>query len=496
MPMKPMGTITKYYPFIDEETKSILDSLMEASSSYYDFVHRLVDWILEKDASVNLTYISAAQAWLISERKPTDSIKRKYGHLVCIRPWCHVYGVSQFYQLDLQQQIKDDLDLLIETSAPDWMLTELLLMNSFDVYSHLEATQKLSIAKDIMNRNPNLDCFEYLYHLAKGLTVWQEGNRSECIELSKKATTLARAQGDLFGEFNSIQLTANAVKSIDVKKSQDMFEEAHQIALDLEVPFFIADLLSDYSLVYEISGEYDLALSSQLECHKIFSEGGMEVPYIITSRIYSSMGNGQESLKWANRAIELNSSYGYLYLRKAKALILLNRLDEAEEILNHASKMCLKTGQDRAISRYNLALGQFEMAKGDLLNAMGSLEQAYEISSRMGDGTTINEVMISLAKVELAQRIQSKTSDVVGPGKWLSALENHADKHNLPGISMQAAILKAELFQSQGQLKDASETLQKALEISDSPGVKTLKKKISTRIQELRQLMSDEEMVS
>jgi hypothetical protein len=47
--MKPMGTITKYYPFIDEETKSILNSLMEESSSYFDFVQRLCDVVLENE---------------------------------------------------------------------------------------------------------------------------------------------------------------------------------------------------------------------------------------------------------------------------------------------------------------------------------------------------------------------------------------------------------------------------------------------------------------
>ena len=52
--MKPMGTITKYYPFIDEESRSILDSLMEESSSYNDFVLRLSEVVLENEVPVNL----------------------------------------------------------------------------------------------------------------------------------------------------------------------------------------------------------------------------------------------------------------------------------------------------------------------------------------------------------------------------------------------------------------------------------------------------------
>jgi len=494
--VKPMWIIKQYSPFIDEDSQTTLSKLVGDSTSYYDFIHRIVDSVLENESSVDLVFIAASHAWQIKERKLTDAIAAKYGHLVCIRPWCHVHGVSQFYQLDLQQQIKSDLDHLIESSVDDWMVLELLLWNSFDVYSHLEATRKLSTAEDIMNRNPDLKCFEYLYYTARGLSRWQEGFSSENIELSQKAVEVARLQQNAFGELWGLLNGANTMKSYDLSKSFEMFEKAYQIAQDLEVPFIIADLLSDYSMAYEMSGEYDLAISSQLEGQRLYNEGGMEIPYMITSRIYAALGDGQKSLEWANRAIEHNPSYGLLHLRKAQSLIILNRLDEAEEILNVASKISLKTGLDRNVARYSMALGQFEMAKGELLTAMTTLEQAYEISSRMRDGTTLNEVMISLAKVELAQRIQSKTSDVAGPGKWLSALEDHADKHNLPGISMQAAILKAELFQSQGQLKDASETLQQALEISDSPGVSTLKKKITIRIQELKQLLSDEERVS
>jgi len=61
--LRPMGTITKYYPFIDEETKSILNSLMDESSSYYDFVQRLCEVVLEKEVPVNLAYLAAVQAW-------------------------------------------------------------------------------------------------------------------------------------------------------------------------------------------------------------------------------------------------------------------------------------------------------------------------------------------------------------------------------------------------------------------------------------------------
>jgi len=61
---------------------------------------------------------------------------------------------------------------------------------------------------------------------------------------------------------------------------------------------------------------------------------------------------------------------------------------------------------------------------------------------------------------------------------------------------MRAALLRSEAFKIQGQLQDARETLQKALTLSDSPGVKTLRKRITIQIQEIDRLMHDEGLVS
>jgi len=61
--MKPLGTITKYYPFIDEDLKAILNSLMDVSRSYYDLVQRLCTFVLASDVpdelAINLSWIKS-----------------------------------------------------------------------------------------------------------------------------------------------------------------------------------------------------------------------------------------------------------------------------------------------------------------------------------------------------------------------------------------------------------------------------------------------------
>jgi hypothetical protein len=80
--------------------------------------------------------------------------------------------------------------------------------------------------------------------------------------------------------------------------------------------------------------------------------------------------------------------------------------------------------------------------------------------------------------------------------RWLSKLERYATEQNLPGIRLQAALLKSEFYQKHGQLKDAQAVLRDALHITDSPGVTTLRKRITTKIQEIERQLHDEEIVS
>jgi hypothetical protein len=47
---------------------------VEESTSYYDFIHRIVDTVLEDESSVDLVFNAALHAWKIKERKLTDAM--------------------------------------------------------------------------------------------------------------------------------------------------------------------------------------------------------------------------------------------------------------------------------------------------------------------------------------------------------------------------------------------------------------------------------------
>jgi ATP/maltotriose-dependent transcriptional regulator MalT len=184
-------------------------------------------------------------------------------------------------------------------------------------------------------------------------------------------------------------------------------------------------------------------------------------------------------------------------LLKAWALALTDKLGDAERTLETAYSMITKSGFEQLLGDIYHISGVIELRKGNFLDAIGTIEKAWKIAERMPSGLNQNRALLDLARAEILLNNQSiDSTKVVAPGKWLCKLEDFAVQRELPGIRIQAALLKSELYQNHGQLKDAQAILADALNITDSPGVNTLRKKISSRIEEMNRLLHDEELAS
>jgi hypothetical protein len=182
---------------------------------------------------------------------------------------------------------------------------------------------------------------------------------------------------------------------------------------------------------------------------------------------------------------------------KAWALALLNRVEESEQVLDSSHELIMKSGIETYLCNYYHISGVIEFKKGNLMVALDTLGQAWEIAERRPTGTNQNLILYDLARAEILIDKQSPDrSKVVAPGLWLSKLEALAVERDLPGVRMYAALLKSEFYQNHGQLIDAHATLTDALKITDSLGVATLRKKINDRIREMDQLMSEADVSS
>jgi tetratricopeptide (TPR) repeat protein len=174
-------------------------------------------------------------------------------------------------------------------------------------------------------------------------------------------------------------------------------------------------------------------------------------------------------------------------------LALLNRLEEAENNLDTAHSLLLKSGHEPRLGRYYHISGVLEFMRGDYSTALDYFEKAEEIAQRFPFGINQNIALLDLARVEIVLDSQSTdNSKSVVSGKWLSNLEQHAVKRDFPGIRMYAALLKSEFYYNNREIRDAQAILQDALEITDSPGVRTLRKKIIQKLDELSHHISEQ----
>jgi tetratricopeptide (TPR) repeat protein len=321
-----------------------------------------------------------------------------------------------------------------------------------------------------------------------------EGDRDGAISDLLQGQQMANEADDLLYLYLNKNLRAWMLKNIDHKESLAIFEELYDLSCTFEVPFFIMETLNDASLAYEAGGEFDLAISSLTELIKMSPLGYEDPIPTIMSRIYATMGEGKEALVWAERAFECGEELNIpqFYIRKAHALIVLNRIEEAEQNLSMAHSLILKSGHEFMLGIFYSVSGYLELGKDNPPAALDYLTEAYDIFTRNPRRQWQNLTLLGLARAEL----ELHSTESLVTGKWLSALENHVIKHELPGIAMLTALLKAEFLERTSEFKDAREILQQSLQLSDSPGVKTLRKKISDQIKELNRLIREKELVS
>lgn len=499
--MEPMGTITKYYPFIDEESKSMLNSLMKSSDNYYDFVQRLSETVIHSEVTENLAYIAAVQAWWCKEENLINQIQERYGHIQWIHPWSfHIISLAKD-QEEQHDNVVEAIRLGISVSQKKWIETELHLLHAFfhhpfgDVTSLFEPLEKVKV---LITSNPDLKCFESLIYAFESIAKGREGVFEESIQTVQRGIDLARDYNDeLYLYMNLLQKGNILTYFLKVKDSTSVFEELYELVQDLESPMLLCEVLNDVTLLFEISGEFDLALSSLFDIIK--TEG--DVPptdsiWILLSRVYAALGNGERALKWINKGFESCGQFEMpmMYCCKAWAFALLNQLDQAEQSLEKAYPLVIKSGRERTLGIYYHIAGVIELRKGNCLDAMDLLEKALDITER--NPIDKARVFLDLTRAEIAIGHQSRDeTSTVYPGKWLTQLEKFALEHEMPGIRMYAALLKSEFYQKNDQLKDAFATLEDSLKITDSLGVETLRKRIKKRIQEIEDLIHDEELV-
>jgi tetratricopeptide (TPR) repeat protein len=197
------------------------------------------------------------------------------------------------------------------------------------------------------------------------------------------------------------------------------------------------------------------------------------------------MEDGKQALQWATESFRIEGGKGDITMHFAilRALLLLGRFDDADHHIDRLHKLSLESAVEDDQATFLYGRGLYELKSGDPQTAIDTLEQALAINEQLNIQTAINRCLIALTQAEIQLASRSGKEDSSGP--WMVRLESHARKKDYPGIQMHAALLRAEFLVKQGRKEEAQKVLQDALNILDSPTVKTLRKKIKEKIDDL-----------
>ena len=484
--MEPLGTITMYYPFVDDGTKTIMNEMMKRAFNYADFARMLADYVSNEDVSDPLPMIAMKHAQNLCDIESLNKISKRYGQNFLVKPFFYLcysctHGIPQLDKAvtSSQEALERDLENWIQFEILDMKIRASLNQSSGgpEVENDLDAMRRL------VSNNEDLDCYANIVHGLTAAQLWNEGHKQEALVEYEVAVESARRVDDrvnlakLHRNIASLLRVSNPTKSRDLLMiAKDMFEE---LGLGLW------DTLTTLGRIHELRGEFNAALEHYHESHISLEKRGS--PTFSTSlriaAIYLMIEDGEAALEWANMALVAGShsdpSKSSALHILARAQILLGEYEEASDNLDFMMNVALKSGFEHILASSYLVQGLLEKSQGDLKDADLSITRALETYERHSDQTGINDCLLRLAEIEVESFSANDENRHVGSReKALPLLIDVARTKDYPGILGLALLLKAELLIKQGRTEDAGELLREVHELAEHPETSFLTDKI------------------
>jgi tetratricopeptide (TPR) repeat protein len=488
--MDSLGTITKYYPFVDLETKSILESTMEEVHTFSEFVQRISETVTSKKDLTTLAHIAAVLADLEGDKRISGSIEEIYEDEPMVKPWT---PLSSRKTAEYPDVLAEAITELMNTEPPPWILMELHILHAMNFIYRPESTDSLLAAKNLMKQHPELECFAPQLLIVESIQIRHEGDLKKTYKLVEMGLESARKYNDIYFE-SSLLLDKASMFMSNLQEALEITESVYKKVKHLGMTKLVADTLVRMGFTAYRLGEYDLALRALIEAIAVKESLGQSRTHYPSniSEIFSDLGDGEHALEWAQLALSMEPRYpGGLsdhicpHVAAGRALIHQGRMNDALLHVEKARDIARRSGLDRQLAQYYLVAGEYEIACGNILSGMQMVEDALDIFDKFAS-SSVSQCLLILTGAEINLLSPSVKTETTDSGLWMLRLEKHARKNNLTGILMQHALLKAKMQRKLGKIEQSIETLQNALELSNSSSVKTLRNQIVDNIQRSR----------
>jgi len=472
--MKPLGTITMYFPFIDEDARIVLEDIMSKAEDYYDFVKTLTERVIDSQCLDLVVYFAIHHSALMFDLKTINLIAEKYQDRPILLPNLYFASAFQGKPEDLQK-VHQSADEFLKTGSDDWLALEMRCMK-FEADMRLYPQTMYDVANfdamtDTITNDPRFDFYNvtlYSYLAGRAHIDGNSEERARCVEIAIESAI----KHDDKARLGYLLLTkADITEAEDRKRAMKILRDAIDIFDELGVKAGFANALEKLGRFEAARGEYNLAIEHYQEAVSIRESLNLfsGLLSLLLSTFYNVIGETESGYEWGLMAEDQFKNRPILQpravLHQAWALILMGKATEAQLLIDTIRESIHKSGHEVILAWLHFVTGIQERENGDYTAAISSIEEALKIYwERSTDEYIVVIFLHHLAQMEL---LSSDISTNVSPS--LALLEEKAISEDLPGILGQVLLLKAEMAMSQNDDASLRQILRELQPIAQNP---------------------------
>ncbi|MFW9912261.1 MAG: hypothetical protein ACFFEU_07305, partial [Candidatus Thorarchaeota archaeon] len=216
--MKPLGIITMCFPHVDEQTRYILQSVMEEAENFGDFTERLCQKVSSESPTMLAEYFACYFAAKIDNFNVLATLEQAGKIPALAEPISLIMGkdFEERGQMVSWDEMKQSILRALKAAPNDWIATHLYMKWRFVAETYyrecdLDVKPIETLTKRV-NESRDLEYFKsYLFRI-QGIKLAREANFQESIEAHNQALVLARKHDDQIMVADQLLTLANFVK--------------------------------------------------------------------------------------------------------------------------------------------------------------------------------------------------------------------------------------------------------------------------------------------
>ncbi|MFW9961873.1 MAG: hypothetical protein ACFFDV_12710 [Candidatus Thorarchaeota archaeon] len=492
--MKPIGTITACFPYVDEETRAILQSVMEEVKDYNDFAERLCERALDESLPELTIYFAYYHCY---NQEKYDFLKRLIDANIKTE-LTQIFGLvaAQRRGVDVEwREYQNAMSSALKHVENDWMACHIyiawrVMIEFFDLPEAAVDNETLNILTSKIENDEEYGFFLLDVHRITAYRLAMEGNLKEAIKFYDMAISQAKKYDDQEALSMLLVEKANKVKQFNFNEALSLLEIMKKIVDELGYTSGKGYYLNELGHIAMAKGEFEKAIDYQNQYVANRLDQGLPVGFmrLVIASIYNQKGDGKTALKSIH---ESQDDYGkgaeVLYqIQGTWAYLLLDRIDEASQCLEKARASSLKSGLESYLANIHFLEGLLAKKQGDLSSAIFSFKNALEFYERTQSLTYIHHTLVEMVDTEIEITTPKKDGanlEVSGP--WMRRLFDRIEERDLPGTAAQAKLLLAKFRFKQGRIEESRKLVKQVLDISKKTGMHYLKDKAELLVPDL-----------